>query len=58
MSNSFCHCRKKKDLFIFVMRVEFWLFLVAETPLYVNQIAETIIEDQKAFTVVYVSMYV
>lgn len=40
------------------MQVEFWLFLVAETLLYVNQIAETIIEDQKAFTVVYVSMYV
>lgn len=40
------------------MQVEFWLFLVAETPLYVNQIAETIIEDQKAFTVVYVSMFV
>jgi len=31
------------------MQVEFWLFLVAETSLYVNKIAETITEDQTAF---------
>lgn len=40
------------------MQVEFWVFLVAETSLYVNQIAETIIEDQKAFIKVCVSTYV
>lgn len=31
------------------MQVEFWVFLVAETSLYVSQIAEMVIEDLKAF---------
>lgn len=40
------------------MQVEFGVFLVAETGLYINQIAETRIEDQKAFIKVCISMYV
>lgn len=40
------------------MEVEFWVFLVAETSLYIKQITETRIEDQKAFIKVCVSMYV
>lgn len=38
--------------------VMFWVFLVGETSLYINQIAETVTEDQKAFVKSCVNMYV